>query len=78
MIATLAMDKKNKIKKPFLKGKVPYMCWFNVGPIPTTKEGMLHFENEVHTLISKIKHACTLQGYDRVGDHKERKKDGNN
>jgi hypothetical protein len=28
-------------------------------PIPTTKEAMLHFENEVHTLISKIKHACT-------------------
>jgi hypothetical protein len=62
MIATLARDKKNKNKKNILKGEGTLYVLVHVGPIPTTKEGMLHFENEVHTLISKIKHACTLQG----------------
>jgi hypothetical protein len=58
-----------------MKGEGTLYVLVHLGPIQTTKEGMLQFENEVHTLIFKIKHACTLQGYYyyRVGDHKEKK-----
>ncbi len=49
MIATLARDQKNFKKKNILKGEGTLYVLVHVGPIPTTKKGMLHFENEVST-----------------------------